>query len=137
MRADDIVRQRFTKVFRGYDVQEVDLFLDEVIRTIEELEAERNQLLTRLEVLLQELDRSDRLVQMHKDKQRDPQQPALQSGQNAKRTVRTHKRHIRAAEPMPALGQAEDYAQNNFAQPTQPELNTSTQPDQENLPPLG
>lgn len=59
MHADDIVRQRFTKVFRGYDVQEVDIFLDEVIRTIDELEKERNVLLSRVEALLNELDRYD------------------------------------------------------------------------------
>lgn len=35
MKADDIVKRRFTKVFRGYDVEEVDLFLDEVIRALE------------------------------------------------------------------------------------------------------
>ena len=62
MRADDIVRQRFTKVFRGYDVQEVDLFLDEVIRSMDTLEKERNQLLARLEMLLRELDRAEQAL---------------------------------------------------------------------------
>lgn len=62
MHADDIVRQRFTKVFRGYDVQEVDIFLDEVIRTLDELERDRNVLLSRVEALLNELDRYDALL---------------------------------------------------------------------------
>lgn len=62
MRADDIVRQRFSKVFRGYDIQEVDLFLDEVIRTLEGLERERNLLLSRVEALLNELDKYDALI---------------------------------------------------------------------------
>ena len=62
MRADDIVRQRFTKVFRGYDVQEVDLFLDEVIRSMDTLEKERNQLLARLESLLRELERCEQEI---------------------------------------------------------------------------
>ncbi len=62
MRADDIVRQRFTKVFRGYDVQEVDLFLDEVIRTLDDMERERNLLLSRMEALLNELDKYDALL---------------------------------------------------------------------------
>lgn len=62
MRPDDIVKQRFTKVFRGYDVQEVDIFLDEVIRTLETMEKERNLLLSRLEALLNELDRYDALL---------------------------------------------------------------------------
>lgn len=63
MLADDIVKQRFTKVFRGYDVQEVDLFLDEVIQTLDELEQERDILLSRIEALLAELDRYDAILQ--------------------------------------------------------------------------
>ena len=51
MKADDIIKQRFTKVFRGYDVEEVDLFLDEVIRTIEAFESERDILLAQIEAL--------------------------------------------------------------------------------------
>lgn len=63
MRSDDIVKARFTKVFRGYDVQEVDLFLDEVIRTLDEMERERNMLLSRMEALLAQLDEYDALLQ--------------------------------------------------------------------------
>ncbi len=63
MRSDDIVKARFTKVFRGYDVQEVDLFLDEVIRTLDEMEQERNLLLSRMEALLAQLDEYDALLQ--------------------------------------------------------------------------
>ena len=63
MLADDIVKQRFTKVFRGYDVQEVDLFLDEVIQTMDELEKERDMLLSRIEALLAELDSYDAILQ--------------------------------------------------------------------------
>ncbi len=65
LRADDIVNARFTKVFRGYDIQEVDLFLDEVIDTLDELEEERDTLLSRLEALLEELDRCDALMELH------------------------------------------------------------------------
>ena len=61
--SDDIVKARFTKVFRGYDVQEVDLFLDEVIRTLDEMEQERNLLLSRMEALLAQLDEYDVLLQ--------------------------------------------------------------------------
>ncbi len=57
--SDDIVNMVFTKAIRGYDVQEVDLFLDEVIRTLEEHEQERDTLLSRIEALLEELDRAD------------------------------------------------------------------------------
>lgn len=70
MRTDDIVRQRFAKVFRGYDVQEVDLFLDDVIREMDRLEQERNSLLIRLEALLQELDRCDKLLHDYQAKEK-------------------------------------------------------------------
>ena len=63
MRSDDIVKARFTKVFRGYDVQEVDLFLDEVICTLDEMDRERNLLLSRMEALLAQLDEYDALLQ--------------------------------------------------------------------------
>ncbi|MDR1619527.1 MAG: DivIVA domain-containing protein [Clostridiales bacterium] len=62
MRADDIVKQRFTKVFRGYDIQEVDVFLDEIIRALDALEKERAVLLSRVEALLNELDKYDALL---------------------------------------------------------------------------
>ncbi len=65
LRADDIVNARFTKVFRGYDIQEVDLFLDEVIDTLDEMEEERDTLLARLEALLEELERCDALLELH------------------------------------------------------------------------
>ncbi|HWR22816.1 MAG TPA: DivIVA domain-containing protein [Feifaniaceae bacterium] len=65
LRADDIVNARFTKVFRGYDIQEVDLFLDEVIDTLDGLEEERDTLLSRLEALLEELERCDALLELH------------------------------------------------------------------------
>lgn len=62
MRADDIVKARFTKAFRGYDMQEVDQFLDEVIETLDALEEERDLLLARMEALLAQLEESDALI---------------------------------------------------------------------------
>jgi len=62
MRADDIVNARFTKVFRGYDVQEVDQFLDEVIKAMDALEEERDTLLARMEALLGQLEQADQLI---------------------------------------------------------------------------
>ena len=56
--SEDIVEKNFTKVFRGYDVQEVDLFLDDVIRTLEEHERERDLLLSRVEALLERLEQA-------------------------------------------------------------------------------
>ncbi len=63
MRSDDIVKARFTKVFRGYDIQEVDLFLDDVIRTLDEMEQERNLLLSRMEALLIQLDEYEAMLE--------------------------------------------------------------------------
>ncbi|HOF94678.1 MAG TPA: DivIVA domain-containing protein [Clostridia bacterium] len=59
MKADDVIKQKFTKVFRGYDVEEVDLFLDEVIRTIETFESERDNLLAQIEVLSNKISHMD------------------------------------------------------------------------------
>ena len=76
LRADDIVSARFTKVFRGYDIQEVDLFLDEVIETLDELEEERDTLLFRLEALLEELERCDALLELHNIKRPEQEEEA-------------------------------------------------------------
>lgn len=57
MQSKEIVQKQFTKVFRGYDIQEVDLFLDEVIRSMEQYETEKQALLGRIERLLRELER--------------------------------------------------------------------------------
>ena len=55
--SDDIVKKRFTKAFHGYDMQEVDLYLDEIIGTLEQYEKERDILLSKIEALLNELDK--------------------------------------------------------------------------------
>ncbi len=57
MQSKQIAEKQFTKVFRGYDIQEVDLFLDEVIRTVEQYETERQALLSRIDRLLCQLER--------------------------------------------------------------------------------
>ncbi len=69
MRADDIVRQRFTKVFRGYDIQEVDLFLDDVIVALDDLERERNRLLSRMSSLIEELERCDQIIYAYEEQE--------------------------------------------------------------------
>lgn len=56
MHGDDIVKQHFTRTFRGYDVQEVDLFLDEVIRELDRRDRERDELLASMERLLAALE---------------------------------------------------------------------------------
>jgi len=54
----DVAKKNFTKAFHGYDVQEVDLYLDEVIKTLGSYERERDVLLSRIEALLDELEKS-------------------------------------------------------------------------------
>jgi len=76
LRADDIVNARFTKVFRGYDIQEVDLFLDEVIDTMDALEEERDTLLSQMEALLEELERCDALLELHNIQRPDLEEKA-------------------------------------------------------------
>ncbi len=79
MRADDIVRQRFTKVFRGYDIQEVDLFLeDDVIYALDDLEKERNRLLSRLSSLIEELERCDQIIHTYEEKEKRSNMDLLQ-----------------------------------------------------------
>lgn len=76
IRADDIVRQRFTKVFRGYDIQEVDLFLDEIIRTMDAMQEENNTLLVKLDRLLKELAHCDALLSSYQQSEAQSQQKA-------------------------------------------------------------
>ncbi len=57
--SDEIIKKNFTKSLRGYDVQEVDVLLDDVIIALDEHVHERNRLLSRIEALLIELDRID------------------------------------------------------------------------------
>lgn len=51
MQKEAIVRQMFSRAFQGYDIAEVDLFLDEVYRTLEIAERERELLELRVEYL--------------------------------------------------------------------------------------
>lgn len=54
----DVAKKSFTKAFRGYDVQEVDLYLDEIIKVLANYEEERDMLLSRIEALLDELEKN-------------------------------------------------------------------------------
>ena len=55
----DIIEKDFNRAFHGYDIQEVDSFLDEVIRELKRREDERAYLELRIELLTQELARQD------------------------------------------------------------------------------
>jgi len=52
MRTDEIVNKVFTRSFMGYDIEQVDLFLDEVIEAMERYEAEKREMLSAMEYLM-------------------------------------------------------------------------------------
>ena len=81
MRTDEIVNKNFTRTFMGYDIEQVDLFLDEVIETIERYEAEKREMLSAMEYLMKKLERGQKmpLSDMKKaiDSGRSQQKPLL------------------------------------------------------------
>lgn len=58
---DDIVNQEFSRAFLGYDIQEVDVFLDTLIDRFEKLEAQRKEMLIAMEYLLKKLEETSDL----------------------------------------------------------------------------
>jgi len=60
MRTEDIVNRVFTRSFMGYDIEEVDRFLDEVIDAIEQYEAEKKEMMTAMEYLMQKIEDGER-----------------------------------------------------------------------------
>lgn len=53
---EEIIRKHFSHSFMGYDMEEVDFFLDELIDRFEALEAERKELLSAMEYLLERVE---------------------------------------------------------------------------------
>ncbi len=61
MRPEDIVNQAFARSFMGYDIEQVDGFLDEVIEAFERYEAEKREMLSALEYLMKKLERGQKM----------------------------------------------------------------------------
>lgn len=59
MEVSDIVSKRFSKSLYGYNVEEVDLFLDEIIHTLEKEKQEKELMVMRIEALVEELERRE------------------------------------------------------------------------------
>ncbi len=80
MRTEDIVNKVFARSFMGYDIEQVDRFLDEVIESLERYEAEKKEMLTAMEYLLGKLEKGQKLplAEMRK---------AIDSGKPAKKRV--------------------------------------------------
>lgn len=57
----DIIKKRFSRSFAGYDIREVDLFLDEIIDRMEAYEKERTELMMAMDILLKELEQFDEI----------------------------------------------------------------------------
>ena len=56
MQREDIFNQKFKRSFYGYDGQEVDAFLDEIIAELARREEEQALMVRRVEALLERLD---------------------------------------------------------------------------------
>jgi DivIVA domain-containing protein len=62
MDSKDIISKKFSRVFRGYDIQEVDAFLDEVVRDYERYEKDNRLMVQRIQALLDEIDRLEKIL---------------------------------------------------------------------------
>ena len=61
MRVEDIVNKVFARSFMGYDIEQVDFFLDEVIERFEQYESEKKEMLLAMEYLLNKLEHGQKL----------------------------------------------------------------------------
>ena len=84
MRIDEIVNRVFTRAFMGYDIEQVDVFLDEIIETLERYEAEKREMLSAMEYLMKKLEHGQKmpLSDMKKaiDSGRNQSKPSLPAG---------------------------------------------------------
>jgi len=112
MRTEDIVNKVFTRSFMGYDIEQVDRFLDEVIECLEGYEAEKKEMLAAMEYLLGKLEKGQKLplgemrkaIEGDKPQKKRPFPPerALNAGAPEKRRERPE----RTAEPFAAKTEA-------------------------------
>ena len=88
MRIDEIVNKVFTRSFMGYDIEQVDVFLDEVIETLERYEAEKREMLSAMEYLMKKIEHGQKvpLSDMKKaiDSGRNQAKPSLPAGSDTR-----------------------------------------------------
>lgn len=86
---EDIVKKEFSRSFMGYDMREVDFFLDEIIEQMETYERERQEMLTAMEYLLRELEQFDDIADDAEKQLHDAadEQDAAASGRARKRAM--------------------------------------------------
>lgn len=63
---EDIIKKEFSRSLMGYDMQEVDVFLDTIIDRIEKMEVEREELVTAMEKLLRRVERMEKAAESEK-----------------------------------------------------------------------
>lgn len=92
MKISDIVNKEFSRSFMGYDMREVDYFLDEIIEQLETYERERQEMLTAMEYLLRELEQFDEIADDAEKQiqQADAPQASAAPEGRARRTVRVN-----------------------------------------------
>ena len=83
MRTDDIVKKKFARAFVGYDMQEVDEFLDDVIDKIDRMEDERREILVAMEYLLKKLEKTGALEEARRKSSARLPLPAPESNEKA------------------------------------------------------
>ena len=108
MRIDEIVNHVFTRSFMGYDIEQVDFFLDEIIETLERYEAEKREMLAAMEYLMKQVEHGQQipLSDMKKaiDSGRSQSKSSLPNAQrdDEQKTARSIARGNGAAKPMRA-----------------------------------
>ena len=111
MRTEDIINKVFTRSFMGYDIEQVDLFLDEVIAELERNDAEKQEMLNAMEYLMRKLERGQKIPFADMKKAIDsgrPQAKQKHTGEDTATTTENTKSSARsisrsgAAKPMRA-----------------------------------
>ncbi len=99
MRTEDIVNKVFTRTFMGYDIEQVDVFLDEVIEALERYEAEKREMLAAMEYLMKKLERGQTmpLADMTKAIGSGQAQPDQPEGEAAAREAKAARSIVRGA----------------------------------------
>lgn len=111
MRIDDIVNKNFSRSFMGYDIEQVDGFLDEIIEALERYESEKREMLNAMEYLMKKLERGQQvpLADMKKEidsgratPKKTAEEPQKTRNEEPKTAARSISRGAGAAKPVRA-----------------------------------
>lgn len=107
MRTDEIVNKAFSRSFMGYDIEQVDAFLDEVIDCLEQYESEKREMLSAMEYLLGKLESGQKLPLAEMRRMIGEGKP---SGKRLETAERGDKRRAQAQRALPSGQQQEKRA---------------------------